>query len=114
MLFKGTGRFTFLPPSKIEQEQLERFYEKKSLDEIFNSLFLIFADTTNLNYFSKINFTDQISDIPSIDDYEYPISYIMNTDKGYFDTDFMYSILEKLKNSMFMLILNLQILKVIL
>ena len=33
LFFKGKGQFSFEPPSKIEQDQLERFCEKKSLND---------------------------------------------------------------------------------
>ena len=101
LLFKGTGEFHFAPLLKTEQDQLERFYEKKTLAETFNSLFLGFADTANLKLFSNIEFTDPVSHDGHTDDFTYPLSYLFDSDAGYFDTDFMYSFLERKSNSLF-------------
>ncbi len=101
LLFKGSGEFYFIPPLKTEQDQLERFYEKKTLDEKFNTLFMIFSDTANLELFSAVEFKELTSSNNLIDDYVEPLSYLLDTDAGYFDTDFMHSFLERKSNSLF-------------
>ncbi len=45
-LFLGKGEFYFSPPTQIEKEQLERFYETDTLRQPFKVLFLMFADST--------------------------------------------------------------------
>ena len=45
-VFIGEGSFQFTPPGDVEQDQLFRFKEHRSLDEQFSSLLFIFADTT--------------------------------------------------------------------
>jgi len=45
-IFIGDGTFSFTPPTKIEKEQLARFYKEESFEQTFNILFLRFADTT--------------------------------------------------------------------
>ncbi|MEW5799042.1 MAG: M1 family aminopeptidase [Bacteroidota bacterium] len=46
LLFVGNGTFTFIPPTDIEQKHLNRFLEKKQLNEEFKYLFLLFTDST--------------------------------------------------------------------
>ncbi len=45
-LFVGQGSFSFTPPTRVEREQLARFFEQESLSREFNFLFLVFADST--------------------------------------------------------------------
>ncbi len=44
--FVGEGRLSFTPPEGIEQDQLERFSESRTLDEPFELLYLRFSDDT--------------------------------------------------------------------
>src|SRR3954467_10735060 len=55
-VFLGTGRMTFTPPSRIEQERLARFQKTKSLDAPFSSVVLLFADSTLAELESKLTF----------------------------------------------------------
>lgn len=45
-LFLGEGTFSFSPPTRIEKDQLARFYKVETLEQPFKILFLRFADTT--------------------------------------------------------------------
>lgn len=45
-LFLGEGTFSFSPPTRIEKEQLARFYKVEALEQPFKILFLRFADST--------------------------------------------------------------------
>jgi hypothetical protein len=45
-IFIGEGSFSFTPPTKIEREQLARFYKGESFEQEFKVLFLRFADGT--------------------------------------------------------------------
>lgn len=45
-VFSGKGIFRYTPPTQIEKDQLFRFYKKDSLNEKFNYLFILFADST--------------------------------------------------------------------
>ncbi|MFC1682796.1 M1 family metallopeptidase [Candidatus Zixiibacteriota bacterium] len=45
-IFVGQGLFSFTPPTKIEREQLARFYKEESFQKEFKVLFLRFADGT--------------------------------------------------------------------
>ena len=55
--FKGKGEFSFIPPTKIEQDQLFRFYEKDEFPIEFSTLFLLFTDSTyfELNNLAQFN-----------------------------------------------------------
>ena len=45
-IFVGKGTFAFSPPTIIEREQLERYYEKKAVSQSFTSVFMLFSDST--------------------------------------------------------------------
>ena len=57
-IFTGTGTFSFAPPLSIEEDQLFRFYEKKTLNERFDRLFMIFGDSTLRELIHKGAFTE--------------------------------------------------------
>ena len=45
-VFMGKGNIVFVPPSKVERQQIARFYQNDSINRDFSELFLIFADGT--------------------------------------------------------------------
>jgi len=45
-VFIGHGRFRFVPPNRLEREQVQRFMEKDTLDEAFSQAYLRFTDAT--------------------------------------------------------------------
>jgi len=60
-LFIGDGTFSFRPPTRIEREQLARFYKKElsenlTFEKEFNVLSLRFADTTFTELEKKLTF----------------------------------------------------------
>ncbi|HKW50358.1 MAG TPA: M1 family aminopeptidase, partial [Candidatus Eisenbacteria bacterium] len=55
-VFAGRGTFSFRPPTEIERDQLHRFYETDSLVAKFESLVLLFADTTLVELASQAKF----------------------------------------------------------
>jgi len=46
VVFDGKGEFEFTPSTKVEKDQLHRFYQKTTLKESFNRLFMFFDDST--------------------------------------------------------------------
>ncbi len=52
-VFKGHGTFSFSPPTKIEKDQLKRYYKTDSLTQSFIRLFLVFADSTYEEFSSR-------------------------------------------------------------
>ena len=55
-IFKGQGTFSFSPPTKIEKEQLARFYKDETFELEFKVLFLRFADSTFVELEKQISF----------------------------------------------------------
>jgi hypothetical protein len=56
-VFVGRGTFAFSAPSRIEQDQLERFLDQRDLVEPFRALVLLFADTTVQQLESQVTFS---------------------------------------------------------
>ncbi len=56
-VFVGSGRFRFQPPSSVEQEQLQRFYETRALDVEFESVVFFFSDSTEAQLTSDLAFS---------------------------------------------------------
>ena len=55
-IFIGDGTFEFSPPTQIERYQLEKFTQKKSLDQRFSELYLRFTDKTKEELEGKLKF----------------------------------------------------------
>lgn len=101
LLFKGEGKFIYSPPSQIEKDHLYRFYEKNTLDEDINYLVLMFADTSKLSSVAGLNFNLTTNISPIKNRIQSFVDYTMDTDKGYFDSDFMKCFLNHHTNSLF-------------
>ena len=56
-VFTGRGTFAIRPPSVIEREQLHRFYDTDSLATRFDTIVLLFADTTLVELAAEAKFT---------------------------------------------------------
>ncbi len=54
VLFKGEGTWHFSPPTAIERNQLLRFYDTDSLVKSFNTLLILFNDSTLAELQKKI------------------------------------------------------------
>jgi len=100
-VFLGSGTFRFSPPSWVEQEQLERFYEKESLEEPFNSALLIFTDSTLEQLRAAATFGGGA--VPGdVEDYaEYAVEYLSSEDESFFDTAIMTTVLNEQLDGMF-------------
>jgi len=101
LLFKGKGKFIYSPPSQIEKDHLYRFYEKYILDEDFSYLILMFEDSSKLNVVNSLVFSLNTNIIPIKKEFQKFIDYTLNTDIGYFESDFMKCFLNKHTNSLF-------------
>ncbi|NUO80509.1 hypothetical protein HUU05_10565, partial [candidate division KSB1 bacterium] len=77
-LFRGKGAFTMTPPTAIEQDQLYRFYETKTLSKEFDLLFLLFADTTRQELEKKLNFTAPQNNRTVQDEVKSCLSFVSN------------------------------------
>lgn len=87
LLFLGDGHFSFTPPTKIEQEQLHRYYETKRFDHDFKALFIIFTDST-LDYFKKkLTFSAELN-TPDISNHiNNCLEYISDKKENYIHAD---------------------------
>jgi hypothetical protein len=54
--FVGKGTFLYSPPTRIEKDQLARFFKKDTLEQDFSLLFLRFADSTATELEHKLSF----------------------------------------------------------
>lgn len=99
--FSGEGEFSFTPPTKVEQDQLYRFYEKDDFPIKFKSLFLLFTDSTyyelnNLAHFNNGEISPGITNGISR-----CLEYLLDSDVGYSRSDFVRSILDGADNGFF-------------
>ena len=100
-LFYGEGTFSFSPPTEIERAQLMRFYDTVSLDGTFNTLFLIFNDSTLSELRTKLTFEagKDIADWEKIVDDA--LEYISDEDNRYFKSTILKFLLDELDTPYF-------------
>ncbi|MBI5806576.1 hypothetical protein HZA73_11150 [candidate division TA06 bacterium] len=55
-VFKGKGNIVFVPPTKVERQQIARFYQNDSINRDFSELFLLCADGTMEELDRKLKF----------------------------------------------------------
>jgi hypothetical protein len=101
MLFAGNGNFSFTPPTKVEQNQLERFFKVMDFNSEIKYAFLIFGDTTAesfLKSFSPINeeLPSRINDILKSAKY-----YLLDKEKNNVEDFVSKTILNSCQNDMF-------------
>ncbi|MGE5804838.1 MAG: M1 family aminopeptidase, partial [Ignavibacteria bacterium] len=101
LLFIGSGNFQFTPPSEIEQMQLYRFYEKKSLNENFASLFMLFSDSTLKEIEGKSNFAGSEINGSYKKKLKESMDYIFDEDDYYINESAAYIFLEGLNKNFF-------------
>ena len=100
-VFLGDGTFLFTPPNDVEREQLARFYETESLETPFNSLLLIFADSTLEVLEANLSFGAGEVNRDATKHVEYCLKYLSNDDSKYFDTSIMMTLLNNESNGLF-------------
>ncbi len=100
-LFRGKGAFTMTPPTAIEQDQLYRFYETKTLSKEFDVLFLLFADTTLQELEKKLRFTAPQNERAVQDEVKSCLSFVSNKKGKYLDSDLMRAASNRLQNGLF-------------
>ena len=102
LYFEGKGEFSFQPPTKIEQDQLFRFYETKEFRKEFKKLLILFVDSTYLELKDKIvkgNLTKRPEKING--EISKRIEYLKDTDRGYSRSDYLRSLLSDTENGFF-------------
>jgi hypothetical protein len=101
VFFEGKGDFSFAPPTKIEEDQLYRFYDKDDFPINFNSLFLLFTDSTYFELDRLINFELSENNYSVNDEISDRLEYLKKSDEGYSRSDFIRSILDEPENGFF-------------
>jgi len=100
-LFKGVGEFSFTPPTKVEKEQLERFFETQELVKNFSTL-IVYAGDNTINQLKKDfkflpnNHTDKFNS-----ELEDCLEYIIDEDGNYIRYSVAKPILEGNINNQF-------------
>ncbi|MDO9067349.1 MAG: M1 family aminopeptidase [Deltaproteobacteria bacterium] len=103
-VFKGKGNIVFVPPVKIEREQIARFYQSDSINRDFSEMFLIFADGTLEEFNGKLKYetTAKPEEFGSvIDEAVNYLTYNYGLNGDYCDPEIMKTILEKRPNGLF-------------
>lgn len=99
-LFVGNGTFSMKPPTKIEQDQLLRFFEQDSIEKKFTLLFALFADSTREELERVVRF--QPGTVGGADDMlQYCLKYLSDDDTKFFHKDFMQTFLHHERNTLF-------------
>jgi hypothetical protein len=92
-LFRGSGTFSFVPASKVEQDRLARFEKKTSLEEPFTELVMLFADSTLAELRAALTFGTQGAPVEVRDRARDALKYLSDEDSKTFDPDLMGAIL---------------------
>ena len=100
VLFKGTGGFSFTPPTKIEQDQLFRFYEVRTLERGFDVLYMIFNDETLTKLQAELEFRDASADADFQPEIENCMKYLTDDD-DYLRADIFRNVFCENKNGFF-------------
>lgn len=100
-IFLGEGKVTITPPTSIEQEQLYRFYETRTLEKNFKILFLIFADST-LEQLQKNLIFDQGKIGGEVQDQiDICLQYLSDKKDRYFDASILKTFFDNQSNGLF-------------
>lgn len=101
VLFLGSGSIKVTPPTKIEQEQLYRFYKDRSLKKNFSILFLIFADSTLAEFEKHLSFSAEKIDRDVKNHIDYCLKYLSNKKSKYFSTFILKTFFDDELNGLF-------------
>lgn len=101
-LYRGAGRLQCLPPTRIEREQLARFTDSETLDVAFESLFLVFADTTMRQLSRRLDFEPGAApDRPAMSFFEEAIDFLHEKDETWVEPTLMRILLNGDSNEFF-------------
>ncbi len=100
-VFYGRGRIEATPPTEVEQEQLDRFFEDRKFDEKFKFLFVLFSDTTETELRRRLSFEPAGLDGAVSGHIDNAIDYLSDDEGDYFDTSILKMIFDKKQNGLF-------------
>ena len=99
-VFVGNGLFSFIPPTRIEQDRLARFQKAKTLEVPLSSVVLLFADSTLAELESQLTFgPGQPSD--SRQRFKDGIEFLAQDNSKSFDPDLMAAFLNGESSDLF-------------
>jgi len=102
LIFIGKGEFSFTPPTKVEQDQLYRFYETNKFRKEFHTLFILFGDSTYRELNNKLNFQKVKNVDGNIDSkIEDCIEYLIDLDHQSSRSDLLRTLLSGEDNGLF-------------
>ncbi len=93
-IFIGQGTFSFTPPTTIEQEQLARFYDKKSVNQQFTMMFMMFSDSTYQEFLSSLTFEPSENTKSADHEIRSCLKHLSDDDGSYFHTDILRTLFE--------------------
>jgi hypothetical protein len=100
-IFSGKGFFEFSPPTKVEKEQLERFYKTTVLNQPFKTVFLFFTDSTLSQLQNILQFGPGKRNRSVDDEIAYAVKYLYRKKGKQFDRDIMKSMLNNPNSGIF-------------
>lgn len=100
-VFTGKGTFSFTPPTRIEKDQLYRFIEKDSVEEAFNSLFIMFGDDTFKDFQNRFSFSEDNDTRGHQEFLDYALKYVEKKKEKMFNYDVVKTLLDGDRNDLF-------------
>jgi hypothetical protein len=99
--FRGQGTFSFSPPGQIEQDRLARFEKSRSLEDPFNELVLLFADSTLAELERKVTFAEGTVPDDLRGQVRNGLDYLGDRDSKSLDADLMAAFLNRDSSDLF-------------
>lgn len=101
IVFRGTGNFSFSPPTNVEQEQLQRYYKTRALSTSVTGVVMFVADSTldELRFDMKKTESGNIPLLATL--LNDAVGYIHYSDEQYVQPQIIRSFLENKANGMF-------------
>lgn len=100
-VFSGEGVFRFSPPTRIEKDHLYRFFEKDTLTENFDFLFIIFTDSTYDQLKRKFSPSSNQNFKKDKEGVEYALEYMGKKKEKGFNYEIVKSIFDGKQNNLF-------------
>ncbi|NIW79717.1 MAG: hypothetical protein GWN16_09760, partial [Calditrichae bacterium] len=100
-IFTGKGTFSFKPPTEIEQDQLNRFYETRKMEKDFNLLFIVFADSTYDQFRKQLTFEEGKISRKTKQQLDYCLKYLGKEKEKHFEYAILKTLLEQKYNKLF-------------
>ncbi|MCK4956956.1 MAG: hypothetical protein KAS49_04925, partial [Candidatus Cloacimonetes bacterium] len=101
MIFKGEGSVNIAPPTKISQERLYSEFQVNSFNSSFSFLFMVFTDSTLVEFSRKLDFVDSIKDHKLEFDIEDCMNYLYDHKGNDYDPSLLQTILNNEQNGYF-------------